>query len=146
MRTPPFIDPRRCTIALDADVLAGTGMLRKQLARRFQLLRSAGTFRSVVVDDGRDDSLRSSATTGKHDDLQKALLEVVHQTLTASDSGNSGAPFSLDQMIAGIAYFVTDDHRALMNRDAFFDDTPPLIVVTLEEFFEIYQEWVNWNS
>jgi hypothetical protein len=98
------------------------------------------------VSEVRSDRLRSNPTAVKHGGLQDALLEVVQQALVAAGSDASSATFALEKMHVTPGFFVTDDYRVLRRRAAFLHENPPLVVVTLEDFFEVYQRWVDWNS
>ena len=145
MRAPPLVDPRKCTIALDAGVLTRKGWVRTKLAGRFRTLRAAGAFRVVMVGAENDDKRPPGSTTGVAPDLQEVLLEVLHELLQGRRVEDD-YPHPFDQVDGRTSYFVTDDYRVLHNRNLFIEEEPSLIAVTLEEFFEIYQRWVNWNS
>ncbi|WP_395708151.1 hypothetical protein [Reyranella sp.] len=145
MRAPPLVDPRKCTIALDAGVLTRKGWVRTRLAGRFRTLRAAGAFRVVMVGGGSDEKKFTGGTAGAPPDLQEVLLEVLHELLQGRRLEDD-CPRPFDQLDPRTSYFVTDDYRVLQNRNVFLEEEPSLIAVTLEEFFEIYQRWVNWNS
>lgn len=146
MRVPPLVDPRKCTVALDAGVLTRRGWVRARLAKRFQVLRAAGAFRVVTVTGASNDNARADIAAGDSKDLRDVLLEVLHELLQGRRSEDRSPELLLERMDVRTSYFVTDDHHVLSNRNLFLEEAPSLIVVTLEEFFEIYQRWVNWNS
>ena len=164
-RPPPHtptrrpLDPRMANIGCDANALDRDGDGRNQLVQRFCDLVAKGVLRPVVAGGVRievqhpktpgdvkaaflprifnlrpglnfsqqrsrkriRDILRGNALEGKHDADTSHLCEAVE---------------------TGCSYFITHDNRILHKRGELRPELPPsLTIVTLAEFFEIFDDY-----
>jgi len=153
-RTP--LDPRRVNIGIDANALDRDGSARDDLVKRFNSLADAGTLTVVVAAGVRGEvqhpqTLRGvqAAALPKIFNLRPGLIDtqrVQRQRVQAILQGNArpgahaaDASHLSEAEETGCGYFITHDKRILNKRDELHAVLPPsLNIVTLEEFFEIF--------
>lgn len=141
---PPHIDPRRCIVALDAGVLERTEPARGQLAHRFRALTESGAIKILAVNKGRP-VLSTNCGAG----VRKVQTTVRNILLSLVQGKVRKYEYHLDEsslfepLETVSRYLITDDPILLRDRDP---EGAAILIVTLEEFFTIYQAWVDWNS
>lgn len=152
------LDPRRCNIGYDANVLDCDGTARDALVERFEHLCSAGTL-NVVVAGGVRREVQHPRTPGQVKDAilakifnlqpglnteQRAARRAVQAVLQGNARpGKHAADAShlSEAAETGSAYFITEDKRTLNKRRELAAIHPSLSIVTLVEFMEIFDDY-----
>lgn len=141
---PRHVDPRRCTIALDAHVLERADLTGRRLADRFQALSEAGAIRVLTVNRSRHvlSSIPGAGVQKVQTTVRDVLLGLIKGRIERNESIPDASSL-FDPLETVSSYFITDDPTLLNDPER---DTSAILVVTLEEFIAIYQAWVDWNS
>jgi hypothetical protein len=154
------LDPRRCNIGHDANVLDHNGSDRDRLVERFRILSQPGGPLTVVMAGGVRGEIQNPRTP---DHVKAAALPQIFNlrpALIASqqDARHQGyaimqgnakpgvhaadASHVSEAVETGCSYFITEDHRILDKRGELRVALPPsLTVVTLAEFFTILDDY-----
>jgi len=148
-----------CNIGLDADALDSDSIPDLALVQRFKQLSDDGTFTVVVAGGVRDEVSHPRTPTDVKDavmpkvfNLQPGLnsqqtaergkVEAVLRGNAKPGAHAADASHLSEAAETGCAYFVTHDKRTLSKRDELRAVLPPsLTIVTLEEFFAIYDRY-----
>lgn len=159
---PRHINPEICNIALDANALDRGGSTRDALVDRFVELKQSGVLR-VVIPGGVRTEVSHPSTPGH---VQKEVLPEIFNLRPSLNSAQRASRRRVEALLRGNAqpgthsadashvseasetgcsYFITEDRRILSKRDDLRQEVPSLLIVTLEEFFDIYDEWVEWR-
>jgi hypothetical protein len=153
------LDPRKCNIGCDANALDLDGTARDSLVARFRGLSTAMTLTVVVADGVRGEVQHPNTPENVKDSILPQIFnlrpglnasqQAERQRVQVILQGNAGpgkhaadASHLSEAAETGCAYFITHDKRVLSRRDALSEVLPPsLTIVTLEEFFEIFDEY-----
>jgi predicted nucleic acid-binding protein len=164
-RAPPYtrdrnaLDPRVSNIGLDSGSLDSHGPVRSLLVNRFCELVRDGTFK-VVIARGVRDEISHPNTPNKVKGLffpriynrcpeliasqreQRLMVKEILRGNARSGTHDADASHLSEAAEIGCSYFVTYDNRVLDKRGELRSAIPPtLTIVTLEEFFEIYDAY-----
>jgi hypothetical protein len=153
------LDPKICNIGLDANALDRDGTTRDQLSDRFRALVSDGTL-TVVLGGGVRTEVQHPRTPA---DVQDALLPQIFNLRPGLNSSQRTEPARVRAILQGNArpgkhaadashisesaetgcgYFITHDRRILDKREELQAILPPTLnIVSLEEFFEIFDSY-----
>ena len=153
------LDPRICNIALDANALDQSGTPRDDLVEAFRQLSSDGTLNVVMAGGARDEVLHPNTPS----DVQAIILPKVYNFQPGLSSAQQARRASVGAILQGKArpgkhaadashiceaaetgcgFFITHDKRVLDKRVELESLLPPsLAIVTLEEFFQILDEY-----
>jgi hypothetical protein len=153
------LDPRICNIALDANALDQDGSPRDDLVEAFRKLSSDGTLNVVMPGGARDEVLHPNTPAS----VQATILPKVYNLQPGLSSAQITRRASVQALLQGKArpgkhaadashiceaaetgcgFFITEDKRVLDKRVELKPLLPPsLAIVTLQEFFEILDEY-----
>lgn len=153
------LDPRICNIGLDANALDRDGSDRDRLVERFCSLSSAGILR-VVVPGGVRGEVQHPQTPAR---VQAAILPQIFNLRPGLNTAQQDARRRVQMILqgnghpgkhaadashlseaaeTGCGYFITHDKGILKKRTRVRADLPPsLTIVTIEEFFEIFDAY-----
>ena len=159
-----MLPPRKCNIGLDANALDRNGSARDALVDRFEGLTSSGAL-TVVIAGGVRGEVQHPQTPAP---VQAAVLPRIfnlrpgliasqreeRRRVAAVLQGNAqpgkhaaDASHLSEAAETGCAYFITHDNRILGKRDELRGVLPPsLSIVTLEEFFEVFDHFEKARS
>jgi hypothetical protein len=153
------LDPRITNIAHDADVLDRNGTARDVLVDRFQALAASRKLKVVIPGGVRQQvqhphtpadvqravlpqifNLRPGLNTGQQDNRRR--IGAVLQGNARPGTHAADASHLAEAAETGCGFFIARDKRFFKKRDELREVLPPsLSVVTLEEFFEIFDEY-----
>jgi hypothetical protein len=153
------LDPRRTNIAHDADVLDQDGTARDALVGRFHALAASRRLKVVIPGGVRQQvqhphtpadvqravlpqifNLRAGLNTTQQDTRRRILA--VLQGNARPETHAADASHLAEAVETGCAFFIARDKRFFKKRDELRQVLPPsLNVVTLEEFFEIFDDY-----
>jgi hypothetical protein len=157
------LDPKICNIGLDANALDRDGTERDHLVDRFRTLVSEGTL-TVVLGGGvraeaqhprtpaevkaamlpRIFNLRPGLVPSQRADRARVLA--VLQGNARPGKHAADASHLSEAAETGCGYFITHDQRILDRREELHAVVPPsLNILSLEEFFEIYDRYAVEN-
>jgi hypothetical protein len=154
----PF-DPRITNIAHDADVLDRDGTARDILVDRFLALAASRKLHVVIPDGVRQQvqhahtpadvlqavlpqifNLRPGLNRGQQD--TRRLIAAVLQGNARPETHSADASHLAEAAETGCGFFIARDKRFFKKRNELREVLPPsLSVVTLEEFFEIFDDY-----
>ena len=164
-RPPPYsttrraLDPRRSNIALDANAIDRDGTVRDDLVDRFLSMRAAQVFNVVIAAGVRQEVMNIATPDGvkkeilpRFFNLQPELIPSQHndrRRVREVLQGNAkpgkhaaDASHLSEAAEVGCAFFITHDARILDKRGELREVIPPtLTIVTLDEFFQIYDDY-----
>jgi hypothetical protein len=153
------LDPRICNIGLDANALDRGGAERDHLVTRFCQLCRSGSLTVVVAGGVRDEiqhpqtpddvknvvlpeifNLRPGLTTSQR--VERQNVEKVLQGMARPGKHAADSSHPSEAVETGCGYFITHDKRLLGRRSQLYTVLPPTLnVVTLEEFFAIFDAY-----
>ena len=152
------LDPRMCPVAIDANALARDGGERDALVDRLLALSKSGTVR-LLVPKGVRAEIQNPNTPA---DVKQATLPQIFtidvelnsdeqrrkRTIAAELQGNAKRgkhQADSDHLFEAAKYggfFITEDDRILKRAGRLHEVLPPsLTVVTLADFFAIFDDW-----
>jgi len=153
------LDPRICNISCDANALDQDVSVRDRFVTRFCELSASGTL-SVVVAGGVRTEVQHPNTPGNVKDsilpkifnlrpglntsqqAERRRVQAVLQGNARPGKHAADASHLSEAAETGCAYFITHDKRILDKRDDLRNVLPPsLTIVTLAEFFEIFDDY-----
>jgi hypothetical protein len=158
-RTRRALDPRRCSISIDANALDRNGTTNDQLVDRFVKLSSTGHLNIVVSGGVRDEVLHphtpgyvKAAVLPKIFNLRPGLNSIqqterrrIHAILQGKAKPNkhaADASHLSEAAETGCSYFITNDQRFLNKQAELHAALPPtLTIVTLAEFLDILDDF-----
>ncbi len=154
-----WLDPQICNIGHDANALDyGHSPRRDALVDRFRTLASVGTLTVVVAGGVRAEvqhprtpsdvknavlpqkfNLRPGLNTPQRDSRRR--VEAVLQGNARPGKHSADASHLSEADETGCAYFITHDGRILAKRDDLHRELKFARIVTLQEFFEIFDDY-----
>lgn len=153
------LDPRITNITHDADILDRDGSVRDALVDRFLALTASRKLTVVIAGGVRqqvqhphtpDDvksavlpqifNLRAELNTSQRDTRRRILTVLQGNALPETHAAD--ASHLAEAVEIGCAFFIARDKRFFKKRDELRKVLPPsLNIVTLEEFFEIFDDY-----
>jgi predicted nucleic acid-binding protein len=156
---PRPLPPRRCNVACDSNALDRGNNARNELVERFETMSTANELIVVVAGGVR----REVQHPNTPDEIKAAVLpqifnlrpvpiaeqQVARRHVATILQGNAqpdthaaDASHLSEAAETGCSYFITHDNRMLRKRDELRAALPPTLqIVTLEEFFEILDDY-----
>jgi len=153
------LDPRINNVAHDADVLDRDGSPRDNLVDRFIELAASWKLKVVTPSGVRQQvqhphtprdvqravlprifNLRPGLNTAQQDTRRR--IAAVLQGNARPETHAADASHLAEAVETGCAFFIARDKRFFKKRDELHEVLPPsLFIVSLEEFFEILDDW-----
>ena len=154
------LDPRKQNIGHDANALDRDGTDRDRLVARFHELLASRVFRLVVAGGVRDEvqhphtpdhvkaavlpqifNLRIGLNSSQA--MERQRVQAIIQGNARPGKHDADASHLSEAAETGCTYFITHDNRILGKRRQLASVLPTLTIVTLAEFFEIFDGYVS---
>jgi hypothetical protein len=158
------LDPKICNIGLDANALDRDGTKRDRLVDRFRTLVSDGTLTVVLGGGVRVEAQHPRTPVDVKDAMlpqifnlrpglvpsqraDRARVLAVLQGNARPGKHAADASHLSEAAETGCGYFITHDYRILDRRKELHAVVPPsLNILSLEDFFEIYDRYAAESS
>lgn len=155
------LDPRISNIGLDANALDLDGTAKDRLVERFRELSTGATLNPVVAGGVRNEVQHPRTPRNVRNDVLPQIFnlrpglnstqQAERREVAAILQGNAkpgahaaDASHLSEAAETGCGYFITHDRRILAKRGELARILPPTLnIVTLAEFFEIFDDYVE---